>query len=149
MRPRCSCQRGNGTLYILFGRSLLYSCSCSVAVFLKYVFAGFLCFYDLHSFPQGLLLRTNILPRLRYLLEVCSLPSTAVAYVFDVLLRFSDHSLQSCADVCVLVLCSTIGLLGCGSELLNLLRVVLLTSSVDFLLMFNTGNCRLSLKLHH
>ncbi|XP_065183402.1 RNA polymerase II-associated protein 1-like [Sycon ciliatum] len=45
------------------------------------------------------LLKTNLLPRLRYLLEVCALPATAISAVFGILLRIAEHSLQSASEL--------------------------------------------------
>ncbi|XP_076305855.1 RNA polymerase II-associated protein 1-like isoform X1 [Tachypleus tridentatus] len=44
-------------------------------------------------------LRTDILPRLRYILEVCHPVAAVVGHIFDILIRITRHSLESATQV--------------------------------------------------
>ncbi|XP_067123207.1 RNA polymerase II-associated protein 1-like isoform X2 [Centruroides vittatus] len=41
------------------------------------------------------LLRMDLLPRLRYILEICHPPASVIGHIFDILIRIGRHSLES------------------------------------------------------
>ena len=56
------------------------------------------CEFVIFQYPQGLL-RMSILPRLRYILEVCCPAAPTVQDVLDILTRITQHSTQSANEV--------------------------------------------------